>query len=187
VAEGADTQHVEGETDGEGKFVFGLVASSAGDTAVSAWLDRADDDVQANGEPIDGALMHWVSAANCTHIGTPRGDVLTGTAGADRICGRGGDDVLRGKAGNDVLLGGRGNDVLRGGGGNDAIQASRGKDRLSGAKGDDTLKGAAGRDRLNGGAGSDSCDGGPERDRVKNCESGARRAPSPRLVRGGVE
>jgi Ca2+-binding RTX toxin-like protein len=162
------------------------VADAAGDSTLSAWLDRTDDDVTAAEEPTDSSLMHWVSATNCTQIGTARGDVLTGTPDADRICSRGGDDVIKGKAGNDVLLSGRGNDVVRGGGGNDSINASRGKDRAFGDSGDDTLKGAAGRDRLNGGAGSDSCDGGPERDRIKNCESGPRAPSDPRLVRGGV-
>jgi hypothetical protein len=185
VSDGSDIQHVEGETNSEGRFVFGVVADASGDTAISAWLDRTDDDVQGGDEPVDSSLMHWVSGTNCTQIGTARGDVLTGTSGADRLCGRGGDDVLKGKGGNDVLLSGRGNDVVRGGGGNDSINASRGKDRLFGDSGNDNLKGAAGRDRLNGGAGSDTCDGGPERDRVTKCESG-NRSPSPRLVRGGV-
>jgi Ca2+-binding RTX toxin-like protein len=186
VSDGADTQHSEGETNSEGRFIFGVVADAAGDSALSAWLDRTEDDVTAADEPIDSSLMHWVSASNCTQIGTARGDVLTGTPDADRICSRGGDDVIKGKAGNDVLLSGRGNDVVRGGGGNDSINASRGKDRAFGDSGNDTLKGAAGRDRLNGGAGSDSCDGGPERDRVRNCESGPRAPSDPRLVRGGV-
>lgn len=187
VADGSDTQHTEGETNSEGTFTFGVVADASGDTQLSAWLDRADDDVQGGDEPLDTSVMHWVSDTNpgCTQVGTPRGDVLTGTPDADRLCGRGGDDFIKGKGGDDVLLGGRGNDVIRGGDGDDAVNASRGKDRLFGDSGDDTLKGAAGRDRVNGGAGRDSCDGGQGRDEVRKCESGAR-APSPRLVRGGV-
>ncbi|HEY7876148.1 MAG TPA: calcium-binding protein, partial [Actinomycetota bacterium] len=186
VADQADTQHTEGETTAQGRFVFGLRGNEGGDSQILVWVDQTDNDVQDTGEPSDSSVMHWIERRTdaCTEIGTPGADVLTGTTDADKLCGKGGNDRLLGKGGNDILLGGKGNDRIGGGSGDDNINASRGKDRLSGAKGNDRLKGAAGRDRLNGGAGTDSCQGGPGRDRVRKCEGGG--AASARLVRGGV-
>jgi hypothetical protein len=187
VSDQFDVHHTEGETNAEGRFVFGVTGNEAGDSQVFVWVDRNENDVPDGDESNDTALLHWVAPSGCTQVGTAQGDVLTGTADPDRICGKGGNDVIRGLGGDDVLLAGPGNDVVRGGGGNDTINASRGKDQLFGGEDDDTLKGAAGADRIAGGEGTDDCQGGPGRDRLKGCEGGGGSAAlSPRLVRGGV-
>lgn len=154
---GPDTYHIEGQTDAEGRFVFGIVSASAGDTSLLAWLDRDDDDVVGGDETSDGALMHWISAGRCTMSGTPDDDRLDGTRGADRICGLGGNDTIKGLRGNDVLIGGPGRDALFGG------------------PGRDVLRGGPGPDRLVGGTGKDTCRGGPQRDALARCEPRRRR------------
>jgi hypothetical protein len=184
VADGPDTQHAEGETNGQGRFIFGVQANESGDSQIEAWVDQNDDDVRDSSEGLDTALMHWVGPNSCTEIGTTGDDVLTGTARPDRICGRGGNDVIRGKGGNDVLLGSGGADVVKGGGGRDRVNGGSGNDRLFGNGGNDALKGSSGVDVLNGGGGRDSCQTGPGRDKKKNCESGG--AHTARMVRGGT-
>lgn len=154
---GPDTYHIEGQTDTEGRFVFGVRSSVAGDMDLAAWIDRTDDDVPSPDEPADGAVMHWASTSPCTLVGTSSNDHLRGTPGPDRICGLGGDDVVRGRGGADVLVGAAGND------------------RLFGGAGDDRLLGGLGNDRLGGGKGRDACRGGPGRDHLRGCEPGRRR------------
>jgi hypothetical protein len=150
---GADAHHVEGETDLEGRFTFGIVSDVAGDSEIVAWLDHVDDDVAGADETIDSSVMHWiVPAGACTVRGTSGPDRLRGTAAADRICGLAGNDTIAGLAGNDVLLGGAGND------------------RLAGGRGRDVLRGGAGRDRLRGNGGRDRCSGGPQKDALATCE-----------------
>lgn len=163
-AAGADTYHVEGVSDSEGHFSFGVTSSAAGDSELVAWLDRIENDVADAGETTDASLMHWiVSGTRCTATGTQGRDRLRGTAGPDRICALGGNDRLSGLAGNDVLLGGAGNDVLVGG---------PGRDVLSGGRGRDLLDGRGGRDR---------CSGGRQRDSLARCE---RRPGGGRASRG---
>jgi len=65
---------------------------------------------------LTGALVGGVSASAVKTInGTPKNDVLRGTAGADTINGKAGNDKLFGNAGSDTLAGGSGNDLLVGG------------------------------------------------------------------------
>lgn len=86
-------------------------------------------------------------------VGTPRRDILTGTATNDSILALGGNDVITADAGDDKVCGGNGND------------------RLSGDAGADTLLGERGNDRLEGGTEIDACVGGPGRDRLTaDCE-----------------
>jgi hypothetical protein len=78
----------------------------------------------------------------------------------------------------DVLLGSAGDDTLRGLGGADRIYGRGGRDRLDGGPGRDRIFGGPGADRLRGGPGADLLDCGPgrdlaqvdARDRVRGCE-----------------
>ena len=159
VNEGAHedgSRHIEGESGNRGRFVFGIISDSTGDTNVTAWIDRTDNDVVDSGEPQDVSLLHWRGereprGGRCTKIGTNGRDVLRGTPGVDKICGKGGNDVIRGLGGNDILVGGSGHD------------------RLLGGKGRDTLHGRRGNDELEGGRGRDSCTGGRGKDRFASC------------------
>jgi hypothetical protein len=150
-AAGADTYHVEGETDSRGLFTFGVQSDAPGDSGVVVWLDRVDDDFPASDDATDRSVMHWI-APRCSITGTDGADRLRGTAGADRMCGFGGNDTMFGLAGDDVLVGGRG------------------ADRVTGGPGDDVLRGGPGDDVLRGGDGRDRCTGRPP-DRATTCES----------------
>jgi hypothetical protein len=145
---GADTFHIEGSTDAAGVFVFGIESNAAGESSVTAWLDRVDDDVLGDDEPGDTSLVHWIAATRCTLVGTTGADKLEGTRRADRICALGGNDVIRGLAGDDVLLGGAGNDRLLGGPGDDRLSGGGGRDRLVGNNGRDRCRGGAGKEFL---------------------------------------
>jgi hypothetical protein len=156
--EGGSALHSEGDTLPNGKLVFGVTSADAGDVQVTAWLDRADDDVQDEGDPADTTVVHWLASAGCSIVGGE------------------GPDVLRGTAGDDVFCGLEGNDVIKGRGGADTVFAGEGSDRILGGPGRDTLRGARGRDVLDGGPGRDSCRGGPGRDRLRRCEPPADRS-----------
>ncbi|MEA2433965.1 MAG: hypothetical protein QOG54_1422 [Actinomycetota bacterium] len=52
------TKHIEGETDSFGRFTFGVLSSNEGSTAVTAWIDTTDDDIQAS-EPSQSATITW--------------------------------------------------------------------------------------------------------------------------------
>jgi hypothetical protein len=158
---GADTHHVEGETNPEGTFTFGVTSHAAGDSEIVAWLDRTDDDFLGTDETADASVMHWVLPGGCSVAGTAESDRLRGTPGADRVCGFGGNDVLAGLGGNDVVLGGAGND------------------RLSGGRGNDVLNGGRGRDRIVGNGGRDRCKGGAQKDRLIKCERPRRATRTP--------
>jgi RTX calcium-binding nonapeptide repeat (4 copies) len=157
-ASGPDTYHVEGVTDSEGRFAFGVSSDAAGDMEILAWLDRVDDDVVGDGETTDTSLMHWLAGTRCTLTGTARADRLTATREPDHICALGGNDRVRGLGGDDVLVGGPGRDVLVGG------------------PGDDVLLGGRGRDLLDGGSGVDRCSGGRDKDRLRRCDPPGRRS-----------
>ena len=47
----SNAKHAEGETDGTGRFVFGVTAAGEGRTNIVAWIDESEDDVQVAGEP----------------------------------------------------------------------------------------------------------------------------------------
>ncbi|MGH9194752.1 MAG: calcium-binding protein, partial [Acidimicrobiia bacterium] len=152
---GPDTQHTEGTVPGNGRFVFGISSETVGDTQITAWIDRTDDDSLGADEKSDSAVMHWVESSECTITGTSGSERLEGTDGDDTICGGGGNDTIIGGAGNDLIKGQRGHDILRGG------------------AGDDDLRGGRGRDSLNGGGGTDTCRGGGGKDTTRKCEGGA--------------
>jgi len=78
---------------------------------------------------LTGALVGGVSASAVKTInGTPKNDVLRGSAGADTINGKAGNDKLFGNAGSDTLVGGSGNDLLVGGPGKDRLRCGAGRD-----------------------------------------------------------
>lgn len=60
--------------------------------------------------------------------GTPKGDVITGTAGANDLHGSAGPDRIYGGGGNDYLNGGPGSDRIYGGAGNDLGSGETGDD-----------------------------------------------------------
>lgn len=88
--------------------------------------------------------------SNCTRVGTPNRDIMTGTPGPDKLCALEGDDYLHGDGGRDVLKSGMGNDTAVGAGGRDVIRGGRGNDRLFAV--DDR-----GGERVIGGKGQDQC------------------------------
>jgi Ca2+-binding RTX toxin-like protein len=99
-----------------------------------------------------------------TIVGTPRGEVIRGTAGRDVIVALGGADIIRGRGGNDVICAGRGADRILAGPSSSQPTASfeyeivfgeGGNDELHGGAGFDVLVGGSGSDLLNGGTGSD--------------------------------
>ena len=71
-----------------------------------------------------------------TIVGTPKNEVLRGTAMADKLYGGRGNDKLYGLAGNDLLVGGPGDDLLVGGPGRDIMQCGPGRDAVVATKGD---------------------------------------------------
>ncbi|HEX2057525.1 MAG TPA: hypothetical protein VHI71_04070 [Actinomycetota bacterium] len=160
--------HTEAETLPDGSLVFGVTSDASGDTHLTAWLDRGDDDRQGNDEPGDEAVVHWVAPRGCSVVGSDGPDVLAGTPGADVFCGLEGNDVVRGRGGDDTVFGGAG------------------ADRIFGGDGRDTLRGARGRDRLDGGPGPDVCRGGPGVDRIRRCETASRERSAVAPRRSGV-
>ena len=77
--------------------------------------------------------------------GTPRNDVIVGSAGPDRITGKGGQDRVCSLAGNDRVKGGGDDDSIKGGAGNDHLFGNGGNDRLRGGTGRDRVDGGPGR------------------------------------------
>ena len=98
--------------------------------------------------------------------GSPRADVIRGTAGNDVIDGGGGNDVICGLGGDDNIVGGDGADKIFAGAGNDTIDGGTGNDRLVGGVGNDVLDGEGANDRLIGGPGNDTLTGGWGNDRL---------------------
>jgi Tol biopolymer transport system component len=80
---------------------------------------------------------------DCRIVGTPGGDVLTGTQHADVLVGGEGDDELRAFDDHyyegDVLEGGRGEDRLIGAGGTDVLRGGPGRDSFAGGGAPDTI------------------------------------------------
>jgi Ca2+-binding RTX toxin-like protein len=178
---GPDTHHTEGETNADGRFVFGVLSDQAdfqtifsttenSYMSINAWLDGDGDDLHSDGEQRDGSSMHWLLPGRCTIVGTEDGDLLVGTVGDDKICGLGGDDTVFAEEGVDVILGGDGNDELWG---------DEGSDQVAGEAGDDIVYGGPGKDKLNGGEGANSCpDYRASKDgKLKSCDVPAKQPP----------
>ncbi len=104
-----------------------------------------------------------------TIIGTPRADVLAGSAGNDVVLAGAGNDRIRSFGGRDLICAGRGNDVVKSGARSDRVLAGPGADRLFGGGGADVLRGGRGPDLLLGGSGDDRCSGGSGSDTLRNC------------------
>ncbi|WP_419840740.1 Ig-like domain-containing protein [Candidatus Poriferisodalis sp.] len=156
--------------DSGGRRVVSYAAPAAGGT-VSFGYEVCD----ALGQCASGEVSVMVGTAECTVLGTSRGDVLRGTPGDDVICGLGGNDTIWGLGGDDVIVAGRGHDTVRGGDGDDIVWGGRGADVLRGEAGDDWLWGgggsdllsaSTGADRLLGGVGNDMITGGDDGDRI---------------------
>jgi Tol biopolymer transport system component len=98
---------------------------------------------------------------DCRVFGTPRADVIRGTALADVLVGLGGDDRLLAKDPGyvgDTLLGGDGDDLLIGAYRGDLLRGGPGRDRLLGGRSADELEGGPGRDVIDGQRGQDRID-----------------------------
>jgi hypothetical protein len=93
-------------------------------------------------------------------IGTPDGEVITGTNQFDMIFGIGGSDTISGNNGGDWIFAGDGNDTASGDNGADSVSGGQGRDTLFGNNGDDVLSGEDGNDVLTGGNGADTMLGG---------------------------
>jgi hypothetical protein len=88
-------------------------------------------------------------SADCTIVGTSRGETLTGTSNHDVICAKGGNDRINGQGGNDDERGGAGRDRITDHNGKDKLLGQGGRDTLNArdhARGD-VIKGGAGKDR----------------------------------------
>lgn len=195
--EGGRTLHTEGESDPNGRFIFGVASTKASfdsvydqfessHTSIEAWADKEDDDETGPGEDVQKATFHWELAGRCTIIGTEGDDIITGSVGDDIICGLSGSDTIYAQEGADLIRAGKGDDTVYGDEGNDAILGGLGKDtlfggggrdRLSGGRGDDTLYGGPGRDRIDGGPGRNACRGGGPTNMVTRCPHRAQPPP----------
>ena len=114
-----------------GHFIFDAEATIA----------SRDPDLESNGVFEEFTI--------CSHGGTPRADVIRGSAGEDILCGFGGADVIfAGGGAEDSVLAGPGADVVHGGDGTDVIDGGDGPDRLYGGRGFDGLDGRRGRPAL---------------------------------------
>lgn len=100
--------------------------------------------------------------SDCTKVGTPQGNVMSGTNGKDVLCALEGRDFLSGDGGKDRLYGDAGRDTLVGGKAPDTIKGGKGKDRLFAVDGNP-------HDVLAGGKGQDACFGDPG-DKMTGCE-----------------
>ena len=80
-----------------------------------------------------GTCSAAMTAPPGAQLGTPRGDVIRGSAANDRINGGAGNDRLLGCLGDDRLLGQADDDVLDGGGGTISSWAARGTTGCSAA------------------------------------------------------
>lgn len=112
---GANTIHIENQTDSAGDYTIETVLFADGTYANLAGIND------------------WLYA-------TPAGGTIHGSyTRDDTIIGGDGDDAFYGKDGNDQLFGGAGNDDLKGNNGDDLLVAGAGADRLEGHAGADTF------------------------------------------------
>jgi hypothetical protein len=110
---------------------------------------------------VASAAKAMCNGVPATIVGTPKNDLIRGTAGRDVIVARAGADNIRGRGGNDLICAGRGNDVVKGGDGRDVIFGYYGRDKL---------KGGNGFDILDGGPKPDACYVGAQGGKTRNCE-----------------
>jgi hypothetical protein len=180
--------HAEGETDADGRLLFGVRSDDSSfqsiyaihefdDTTVQAWVDVLNDDVRSKDEPSRLAWIHWELPGRCLFngpenhrpVGTEGDDVMSGSTEDDKLCPLGGADEVLAQEGNDIVLGGPGIDRLEGDPGNDELRGDEdadtvlggtGLDQIFGGKADDVLKGEQGDDTIMGGNGNDYLKGG---------------------------
>jgi hypothetical protein len=90
------TIHGEGETDGSGHLVVGLTSGTVGNSALTAWLDRTDDDAQGTDEPSTSGQITWKEAGHrSVSLRSNKSPVQAGTK--VRLSGRvSGDDSCTG-------------------------------------------------------------------------------------------
>jgi hypothetical protein len=89
--------------------------------------------------------------------GSPRADVIRGTAVHDVIRAGRGDDRVDALDGADVVCGGPGDDVVSAGDGDDDVRVGAGDDQATGDDGDDQILGQGGDDVADGELGTDTC------------------------------
>ena len=53
------TKHLEGETDSNGQFIFGVFSPDEGQTDIGAWIDESEDDTFAPAEPSSSTSVFW--------------------------------------------------------------------------------------------------------------------------------
>ncbi len=126
-------------------------------------------------EPGPGTAGVRCAGLLATIVGTSGRDRIIGTPGPDVIHARGGNDYVSGLGGDDVICGGGGRDTVVGGAGDDTVRGGAGSDHLGGRSGDDMIFGGGSADLIGGDDGRDGCSGGRGRDRVRWCETPARR------------
>jgi Ca2+-binding RTX toxin-like protein len=129
--------------------------------------------------------------------GTPKDDIILGSAGPDEIYGLGGDDIICGGGDDDYIDGGTGDDQIWGDDGDDEIYGGSGDDIIADHDGYNLLYGGSGRDQirglgelygeagadglyahpdnedpslLSGGTGQDFCEPSPNDDELISCE-----------------
>jgi hypothetical protein len=79
--------HGEAETDSSGHFSFGITSETAGDTALSGWMDRTDDDVQGTDEPSGTGQISWQRTGQRS-ISLKAGKSTVSTGSKVRLSGR---------------------------------------------------------------------------------------------------
>jgi Ca2+-binding RTX toxin-like protein len=126
----------------------GVQLAELGFTAVGSSVALQSVGLDGTGTDNDPLVQPGVQS-DCTIVGTPRGERLTGTTGRDTICALGGPDKVNGQLASDKM---------RGGGGSDRIKDTAGRDKLYGQGGRDWLnaRDAHRRDLLVGGAKRDT-------------------------------
>lgn len=163
-----DVVSVAPDPDAQGSIKPSFMLDPDGRAAVAYLADDALKLVQCGNSgciPTCNGLPITVDGA-AGDLGSPRNDIIRGSAGDDVIDGLGGDDIICGLGGNDILVGGDGFDKIFAGAGNDQLWGGAGNDRLVGGVGNDTIIGDIGNDRLLGGPGNDQLSGAGGTDRI---------------------
>ncbi|MDQ3915072.1 MAG: hypothetical protein M3323_07040 [Actinomycetota bacterium] len=99
------TRHAEGETDANGRFVFGVTSASQGSTTVQVWVDGNDDDLLTSGEPSKSGSVAWQPPggrsisidSNKSTVGKGRRVRLFGAIEGDPACSSGQSVAIQAK------------------------------------------------------------------------------------------